>query len=244
MGKPAGTLGDIGVFSLNVHKTINCGEGGVCVTNDDELADRMRLIRNHAEVVVKDKGTKNIVNLIGFNYRMCEIEAAIASEQLKKIDSLIAARIANAEYLAEKLSPYPGITPPEVKHGVRHGYYNFAVKFDASKADISREIFARAMNAEGIPTNGGYVEPIYLEPIYQRLQAYGSSGCPFTCQHSQSINVSYKKGICPVTERMHYDELIIHELVHKGMLKSDLDDIISAYEKVLEAAPLLGKLEE
>ena len=82
-GRYAGTLGDMGVFSLNYHKTVHCGEGGIVVTNDDNLAERVRLIRNHAEVVVKDKGVQNIVNMVGFNYRMTEIEAAIARETSK-----------------------------------------------------------------------------------------------------------------------------------------------------------------
>src|SRR5215510_5041572 len=82
-GRYAGTLADMGVFSLNYHKTIQSGEGGVVVTDNDDLAERLQLIRNHGETVVKAKGAQNIVNLIGFNYRMTEVEAAIAGEQLK-----------------------------------------------------------------------------------------------------------------------------------------------------------------
>ena len=75
-GKYAGALAHMGVFSLNYHKTIHTGEGGVIVTDDDELAERLQLIRNHAEVVVRGKGVQNLVNMVGFNYRMTEIEAA------------------------------------------------------------------------------------------------------------------------------------------------------------------------
>lgn len=85
-GRNAGTLADIGVFSLNYHKTIHSGEGGIVVTENDEIAERVRLIRNHAEVVVGNKGTQNLVNMVGFNFRMTEIEAAIANEQLKKLE--------------------------------------------------------------------------------------------------------------------------------------------------------------
>ena len=241
-GRPAGTLADIGVFSLNVHKTIHCGEGGVCVTNDDELAERMQLIRNHAEVVVKDKGVKNIVNMIGSNLRMCEIEAAIASEQLKKVDSLAAARVENADYLTEHLQRLPGITPPVVRPGVRHGYYGYPVRYDASQTGVPRDLFVEALRAEGIPTDVGYVEPIYLQPLYQQRIAYGIHGCPFTCPHNQESAVSYEKGFCPVVERMHYEELIGHGLVYKGVSESDLDDVVHAYEKVLDAAPVLAGL--
>ncbi|MEK6556690.1 MAG: DegT/DnrJ/EryC1/StrS family aminotransferase, partial [Candidatus Margulisiibacteriota bacterium] len=65
----AGTLGDMGVFSLNYHKHIHSGEGGIIVTDNAEFADRLRLIRNHAESVVEGKGVANLVNMLGFNYR-------------------------------------------------------------------------------------------------------------------------------------------------------------------------------
>src|SRR5262249_21375992 len=113
-GRSAGTLGDIGVFSLNYHKTIHSGEGGVVVTNDPDLADRLRLIRNHGEAVVKAKGTDDLVNLVGFNYRMTEIEAAIALEQLKKLERLVEPRIEAAAHLTDRIERIPGLTPPVV----------------------------------------------------------------------------------------------------------------------------------
>ena len=85
----AGTLADIGGYSLNYHKHIHTGEGGILVTNNDELADRMRLIRNHAEAVVEDKGVSNLNNMIGHNFRLGELECAIGIEQLKKLKKLI-----------------------------------------------------------------------------------------------------------------------------------------------------------
>jgi perosamine synthetase len=88
-GKYVGTVADIGVFSLNYHKHIHTGEGGVCVTNDPNFAERIQLIRNHAEAVVEGKGVTDLTNLIGFNFRLGEIEAAIGTEQLKKLPSII-----------------------------------------------------------------------------------------------------------------------------------------------------------
>lgn len=79
-----GTLADIGGFSLNYHKHIHCGEGGILVTNDDRLAQRMRLIRNHAESVVSSNDPAELANMIGHNLRMGEIECAIASVQLTR----------------------------------------------------------------------------------------------------------------------------------------------------------------
>jgi dTDP-4-amino-4,6-dideoxygalactose transaminase len=232
-GRYAGTLAHMGVFSLNYHKTIHTGEGGIIVTNNDTLAERLQLIRNHGEVVVKNKGVQNIVNLIGFNYRMTEIEAAIGSEQLKKLESLVARRVEVADFLTEHLGQLPGITPPVVQPGVRHGYYVYAIRYDAAKIGVSRDRFVEAINAEGIPMGQGYVEPIYLEPVYQQRVAYGTMGCPFSCPYYKGT-VNYEKGICPVTERMHYEELIHTNVCHANTTRRDLEDVVVAFDKVLE----------
>jgi len=232
-GRYAGTLADMGVFSLNYHKTVHCGEGGVVVTNSDDFAERLQLIRNHAEVVVKDKGVQNIVNMVGFNYRMTEIEAAIAREQLKKLEGLITSRVEAANYLTERLSDCPGVVPPIVRQGVRHGYYAYAIRFDASKAGISRDRFVRAINGEGIPMSQGYVEPIYLEPVYQQRIAFGKDGFPFTYPGYKG-HVSYDRGICPVTEQMYYLELVYTNVCHAQVTRRDLEDVIAAFHKVFE----------
>ncbi|MBI3633247.1 MAG: DegT/DnrJ/EryC1/StrS family aminotransferase, partial [Candidatus Vogelbacteria bacterium] len=105
----AGTLGDMGVYSLNYHKHIHTGEGGVVVTNDDDFANRLRLIRNHAEAVVEEKGDTDLVNMLGFNFRMTEIQAAIGRVQLRKLKDLVDKRVANCNYLASQLSSLAGI---------------------------------------------------------------------------------------------------------------------------------------
>jgi dTDP-4-amino-4,6-dideoxygalactose transaminase len=232
-GRYAGTLGDMGVFSLNYHKTIHTGEGGVVVTNDDALADRLQLIRNHGEAVVKKKGTQNIVNLIGYNYRMTEIEAAIASEQLKKLEALVTRRVEAADYLTERLGGFPGLIPPAVRPDTRHGYYVYVMRYDAAKTGVSRDRFVAALNAEGIPMVAGYVEPIYLEPVYQRRIAFGRDGFPFTYPGYKG-QVSYNRGICPVTERMYDDELLFTDVCHAGLSRQDLDDFVTAFVKVYD----------
>ena len=122
-GKPVGTIGDIGIFSLNYHKHIHTGEGGVIITNNDNLAERIYLIRNHGENVVEPKGVKDVFNTHGFNYRMTEIEAAVGIEQLKKLPVLIEERLKNAAYFAHELGKIDGITPPLVEELCKHVYY-------------------------------------------------------------------------------------------------------------------------
>jgi Predicted pyridoxal phosphate-dependent enzyme apparently involved in regulation of cell wall biogenesis len=231
-GRYAGTLAHIGVFSLNYHKTIHTGEGGVVVTDDSRLAERLQLIRNHGEVVVKAKGVEDIVNLVGFNYRMTEIEAAIGIEQLKKLPALLQPRIAAAEYLNTHLKSVPGLSTPVVRDGVVHGYYRYAIRFDEREIGVSRDRFVDALNAEGIPMVKGYTEPLYLAPMYQKKIAFGRDGFPWTYSGYKG-SVSYAPGICPVNERLYYKELMCTDVCHAGSTQADLLDVVMAFEKVL-----------
>jgi perosamine synthetase len=230
--KKVGAIGDIGVFSLNYHKHIHTGEGGVAVTNDAELDTRLRLIRNHAEAVVEDMGVHNLINMLGFNYRMTEIEAAIGIEQLKKLDWLIEKRIRLADYLTKKLSNIEGIVPPTVNEAAKNVYYIYPIKFKEDIVGISRDSFSKAVEAEGIPLYQGYTKPLYLQPIYQKQVVYGEKGCPFTCQY-YGKNIVYGKGLCPVTERMHYKELLYTNLCYPPLTYLDMDDIVRAIKKVI-----------
>lgn len=237
----AGTLGDIGVYSLNYHKHIHSGEGGIVVTNDDVLADRLRLIRNHAEAVVESKKTTNLSNMIGFNYRMTEIECAIAYEQLEKLPGLVEERRANIRYLEDRLSELPFLTMPKVREGAEHAYYLHAFLFNKEIAGIHRDKYAQAVSAELMPiqlreTEGvkigcGYVKPLYLAPLFQRKIAYGTKGFPWSMAGRE---YDYSKGICPVVENLHFESLLTHEYMRPGMTKSDLDDVVTAFVKVWE----------
>jgi len=236
-GKPAGTLADVGIFSLNYHKHIQSGEGGIIVTDNDDLAEKCRLIRNHAESVVEGLGLTNIQNMIGFNYRMTEIEATIARIQLKKLGGLNEKRLKNVKYFEEKFLNHPAITMPKVRKLAEHAYYVHACKFNSEVAGVSRDNFINAVRAElpyhhlrkkeGVKLGSGYVKPLYLLPMFQKKIAYGSKGYPFS-----DSKVSYDKGICPVTENMHFKELFVHEFILPSMQKMDIDDVIFAFEKV------------
>ena len=231
-GRHGGCLADIGIFSLNYHKTIHSGEGGVAVTRCPEFADRLRLIRNHAEVVIQQRGEQeNIVNLIGQNYRMTELEAAIASEQLKKLTPLVKARVEAAEYLSSKLAGLPGLTIPYVQPDVSHGWYVYVMKLDQEAAGFTRQQFVEAVQAEGVPISGGYVAPIYLQPLYQRRIGFGANGFPWTYP-GYTGTVSYDRGICPVTERMHDLEVLVTDICHANITTADLDDFVAALTKV------------
>ena len=238
--KFAGTLGDIGVFSLNYHKHIHTGEGGIIVTNNDELAFKVQLIRNHAESVLDAKGYQNkseLHNMIGFNYRMTEIEASIASIQLDKLKNLIEQRIENIQYLNNKLSKIPCLKIAKTRLNATHVYYIHPIVFDENLAGVHRNKFIDAVKAElpktimrddsDVLLSYGYVKPLYLQPLYQEKICFGNY--PFNLTQRE-----YKQGDCPICEDMHYNKLITHELMRPGMSKKDLDDVIGAFYKVWE----------
>ncbi|MBD3806058.1 DegT/DnrJ/EryC1/StrS family aminotransferase [Sulfuricurvum sp.] len=240
--KYAGTLGDIGVYSLNYHKHIHSGEGGIIVTDDDVLADKIRLIRNHAEAVLSARGIHDkseLINMIGYNYRMTEIEAAIARCQLEKLPALLAQRLENTKYLNEQLGQIPCIKPTKIREGAKHAFYVHPLQFDAKVAQMHRNRFIDAVKAELPPTllreestvllSYGYVKPLYLQPLYQERIAFGRDGYPFNLS-----DITYPKGLCPTTESMHFDHLITHEFIRPGMSKADMDDVVRAFIKVWE----------
>ncbi len=240
-GKYAGTLGDIGVFSLNYHKHIHTGEGGMVVTDNDELADRVRLIRNHAESIVEAKGVKNLVNMVGFNFRMTEIEAAIGRCQLRKLKFLLKSRIMSIEYLADRLETIKGLRPARVRPGCTHSFYVHPILYDQRLTGVLRNRFVDAVKAELAPTQGretwgpliscGYVKPLYLLPLFQKQIAIGANGYPFKSSFYHG-KVMYEKGICPVAEQLYENSLFHHDLAKPPVTKKDLDDIAEAFMKV------------
>jgi dTDP-4-amino-4,6-dideoxygalactose transaminase len=221
-GRPAGTIGHIGVFSLNRHKTIQCGEGGVAVTDDDGLAERLALVRNHGEAVVDAMGSDSI-DIVGANYRLGEIEAAIGQVQLARLEELTAPRIDHADRLADRLSGLEGVQPPFVPEDSRHVYYVYALRLDGDELGVSRRAFADALRAEGIPVGEGYVAPLYRQPVYRRraIPVLRGEDAP-----------SYADGLCPVCERMHERELLYLTLVHAGLSEEDVEDVAGAIVKV------------
>ncbi|HXC40617.1 MAG TPA: DegT/DnrJ/EryC1/StrS family aminotransferase [Burkholderiales bacterium] len=225
-----GTVADIGVYSLNYHKHIHTGEGGVCVTDDARLAERMQLIRNHAESVVGDKGVTEIDNMIGFNFRMTEIEAAIGREQLKKLPALVASRQALAARLSQGLAGLKGLQTPVVRSGNTHAYYVYPMTVDAAATGVGRDRLIEALAAEGLAVGGGYVN-LHLLPMYQRRIAYGKGGYPWKGGPYRGA-VDYSKGICPVAESLHQSRLM-----HIGMCQfdyrgEDMELLAAAFRKV------------
>ncbi|MGZ4995407.1 MAG: DegT/DnrJ/EryC1/StrS family aminotransferase [Methylobacter sp.] len=238
-GKPVGAIGDIGGFSLNYHKHIHTGEGGMLVTNDSQLAKRCQLIRNHGENLIEAQQVEDLTNMMGSNYRLTELQAAIGCAQLDRLEDCLTHRQRLAAYFGEQLASIAGLTPAKIADGAEHAYYLYPVKYDAKVTGIARNVFVKAVNAE-LPLPEiweqtgwveAYVRPLYLAPMYQKKIAFGTQGFPWSM--NSEVDYDYKRGICPVVERMYEEELIYTPLMREPLLESDIDDFVIAIKKVL-----------
>jgi dTDP-4-amino-4,6-dideoxygalactose transaminase len=238
-GSYVGTMGDIGVFSLNVNKTIQVGEGGVCLTNDEELRYRLGLIRNHGEAVVGAAGYEPIDNIIGFNYRLTEIAAAMAGEQLKKLEAFNQMRWDFVDFLNESLGKYAFLqTPPRCPHSpecreCQATYYVYPLRYLPEVLGVAREEFVRVVNAEGVHFYPGYVKPLYFQPVYQKKQAF-KHGYPFAAPENQGIATNYYLGACPNAEKLHFEQMLINEHIRWPHNQQDMDDIVKIFKKIFD----------
>jgi perosamine synthetase len=226
-GRWLGTIGHLGVFSLNFHKTIQCGEGGVVVTDDERLAWRLRLVRNHGENVVDD--AEEDADIVGYNYRLTEVQAAIATVQLQRLEELTAPRLQAARALDERLAAFPALRPARPAAGDRHVYYVYPLWLDPAAAGMPRDRFVAALAAEGCPVSAGYVRPLYHLPLFRRLASQGRSF------------VRGPGGRCANAERAHGETLLYTTLVGAPDAPALAERFAHAVAKVLHHAPLLVK---
>lgn len=228
--KYAGTCADVGGFSLNYHKHIHTGEGGILVTDDDDIAERLQLIRNHAEVVVKDKGVTNLTNMVGHNFRLGEIECAMGIEQLRKLKGLVQSRQLLAERLTEGLKSLYGLKTPTQFNNRTHVYYVYAMQLDLEVLQVSRQKIVEALAAEGVIVSSGY-QNIHLIPMYQQKIAFGSKGFPWSSEFCKR-EISYKKGICPNAEYLNDNSYIGFGMCVYDLTLEDIKLIVNAFHKV------------
>jgi len=183
-GQRVGSLGDIGCFSFYATKNMTTGEGGMITTNDNELARRSRLLRNHGEA------QKYHHVILGYNYRMTEMCAAVGLVQLGKLDGINERRRENAELLTKGISKISGLTPPYVKHDVKHVFYQYVVRVE-DDYPIDRNNLAEQLKRKGVEVAVHYPIPIYRQPFYERL-GYGKKICPIAekaCRQVLSLPV-------------------------------------------------------
>lgn len=161
-GKPVGALGAVAALSFWQDKLLTAGgEGGAVLTADDELADRVKLLRSHGQQLIGDGPHSHHV-LLGFNYRLTAVQAAIAHAQLSRIDALLANRQARALQLSALLTEAPGLAVPTVRPGAGHVYWRYVLRLTAGR---DRAELLRALSAEGVSAAPRYPIPLTRQPV-------------------------------------------------------------------------------
>ena len=227
----AGLFADIGGFSLNYHKHIHCGEGGILVTDDDRLAARLAMIRNHAEAVTTAQEPSELAGMLGYNFRLGEIEAAIASIQLDRLKERVASRQRVAAQLNAGLAGLPGLRTPQVTAGSTHVYYVYGMVLDTQQLGLSRDGLLAALRAEGVPGLMNGYQNIHLLPVFRRKIAHGTTGFPWTA-NPQGDAITYAPGLCPVAEELHARSFLGLALCLCEYEPQDVGRVIEAFRKV------------
>ncbi len=173
-GRPAGTLGDYGVFAFYPNKQMTTGEGGIIVTGDDEAADLMRALRNQGR---SPGDTWLSHTLLGYNYRMDELSAALGEVQVSRLDAMLARREQVAQWYLERLAEIPGVVSYTISPNTnRVSWFVFVVKFAPG---IDRDAVSTRLKARGIP-NRPYFLPIHLQPYMVERFGYRPGDFPVT----------------------------------------------------------------
>ena len=229
--KYSGTLADIGGYSLNYHKHINTGEGGIIVTNNKKLYERSCLIRNHAEAAIKKNNIKNLSNMIGYNFRLGEIECAIGIEQLKKLNRLIKKRIKLVEILNRELIKLKYLKTPKTLKKNSHVYYLYPLTLETDKLNIKRSTIISNLKKLGVPgLIEGYVN-IHELPNYKKKIAYGTRHFPWKLNKDDKKNNSDNKNL-DIAEKLHREKFFAIELCLFDFNNSDIYFIINCFKKV------------
>lgn len=227
-GKHVGTIGHMGTFSLQQSKHITCGDGGLTVTNDEELGDRANLFANKGWPNY-GASARNYV-CFGMNYRMTELQAAVLDAQIDKVDWVTARRNEMGDRICAAIKDLEGLAVPGVSEGGEHTYWFLPLLVDQKKLGLTTDKLAQALGAEGAPAGAHYIgQPIFMYDLLRQKKIYGDSNFPFSLQ-AEGQEVRYEAGECPQTEAILDDLLQIS--LNERMTDQDVTDIIACFEKV------------
>ncbi|HUU27290.1 MAG TPA: DegT/DnrJ/EryC1/StrS family aminotransferase [archaeon] len=228
-GRPVGTFGQVGCFSLNGYKHISTGDGGVAITADSELARRMRLFVDKA--YDRQKEVRN-PEVFAMNYRMTELQAAVGREQLKKLGSIIGRRREIARRLLVTLADVPGLLLPVEPEGFSHSWWYFVIRADRERVRSSTAEITRALAAEGLPAWTGYCggQPVYLYDCFtDRSKAFFKLP-PLAPGTNDFPSGLYPRGLCPVAERVVGEMIIIS--MSEFYAEQEVENIAGGIRKV------------
>jgi dTDP-4-amino-4,6-dideoxygalactose transaminase len=199
-GRLAGTIGDIGCFSLQQTKHMTAGEGGIVVSRNERYFRRMRLFVDKAWGYGDPQPDHYFLAL---NYRMTELAGAVALAQLGKLDGVVARRIAAAERLTRMIAGVSGVHPPRVTPGAKHVYWKYALRIDDTVIAGGVDRFSAKLKECGVVNAPRYIQkPAFLLQLFRERKTFGASGFPFEGPHRNgAAPVVYDPAEYPGTAR-------------------------------------------
>jgi len=162
-GRDIGSLHDFACYSFYPSKNIFIGEGGMTCTNNKDYDYKMRYMRTHGQT------RKYYHTMLGLNYRMTDVEAAIGREQLKRLENMLAIRRRNAALLSEGLAGLHGIRPQIITRGTEHAWHQYSVMVEQEVFGCDRDVLVERLKARGIATGIHYPRGLHQQPIYEKL---------------------------------------------------------------------------
>ncbi|MCC6039234.1 MAG: DegT/DnrJ/EryC1/StrS family aminotransferase [Thermofilum sp.] len=225
-GRKVGSIGDVGAFSFYQTKNMTTGEGGMVTTNREDVYKRAK------EFIDQGQEGRYYHVLLGWNYRMTELQAALGLAQLSRIDELNAQRERIARIYTDELSSLDGdlVQLPRARSHVKHTWHIYQVLLKLDRIRVSRDRIVEALRAENVLVTVAYPRVIYENPLFQQLTGYGR-GCPWLCPLRGGAQVVYKPGTSPRAELAARSVVTLPTLA--GMTDDDAIDTATAFKKVL-----------
>ncbi len=236
-GRKCGTLGDLGCFSFQESKHIPSGEGGAITSMSDELIDKCNSYHNCGRACGTNKGNGSFTR--GNNYRVTQAQAVILAQQFDKLVNQTAIRRANADYLSANLGQIPGITPVRLPENGRAVWHLYPFRYDAAQFNgLSRDRFARAMSAEGVPCGGIYHEQYYDGLLDEAIASRGFKRL-WSAERLKAYRDSFQelkgnKQVCETTVAMTQNMLLAD--------RHDMDHMLEAIRKIQAHSAAVAKV--
>lgn len=228
-GRYVGTYGDIGCFSLQESKHITTGDGGFCITNKPELADRMSLFADKGWLR-EQVSEGRVYSTLAPNYRMTALQAAVGLAQMEKVEEIVAARNRLGTLLSESIADVPGIRPAPVTKGATHSYWHYPL----ITVDWTAAEFAAALRAEGVSASAGYIgKPIFLcSEVLSKGRTYGTTHFPFDSPYTdRTFEELYAPGVCP-----HCEDILDHLIILRFFENTPEEEVQRMAEAVRKVA--------
>lgn len=231
-GRYVGSIGHVGTYSLQINKTITAGEGGLVVTNDEELYKRM--IMAHDQGSIRDLGGNVVVDescpgFFGENYRMSELTGAVALIQLRKVRDIIDRIRNNGREIKARLSEIQKLEWRLIYDKEGSSYVSLTVYIPFAEAAIKAQRECCRLKVPGTRLYQGL--PIYAYPFVLNKLTSHPSGCPFTCPHYKGSSIEYYMGMCPNAEDLISRALFIQ--ISPLLTPEDIDYIVNNLKNIL-----------